>query len=231
MQGNEVHSVLKQIGATDLHHANSVTTSCTFLEQGGLLSRGYVDDHGLKQTPQPASDEIDKKFDIWHRIFVDHVDIHDRAGRKKAPNYYGPVLFVFSLDILLGLAPDTEILVTKKNPVHWCDGEPDGDRWFRSVDELAKSIRFGNFDKMLVIRTGSEKLDFPERRARILLDDPVRKLSSGGGAYAHAESRLKTAAASGKGQADIQRRKCRAGCVCVEKYATWSVPEVDLYFG
>jgi hypothetical protein len=230
MQGSEVYDVLKQIGATHLHHANSVITSCTFLEQGGLLSRGLVDDHGLKQTPQPSSDEIDKKFGIWHSIFVDHVDIHDRAGRKKGPNYYGPVLFVFGLDILAGLPAGTDIQVTKRNPVHWLDGEPVSDRYFQSVDELAKSIRFGNFDKMLVIQTPSEKLDFTNRRAHISLDNPVRQLSSGENAYAHAQSRLNAAAAVGGIAVSIQQRACPNGCVCVKKYAADSTEKFESCF-
>ena len=82
MQAAEVYAVLRQIGVTQLHHANTVTTSCTFLEQGGLASRGFVEDRHLSQTAQPASDEIDKRYGIWHDVFLDHVDIHYRAGLK-----------------------------------------------------------------------------------------------------------------------------------------------------
>jgi hypothetical protein len=50
MQGADVYGVLKPMGATLLHHANSVTTSTTFLEQGGLvvLQRWKV---GLEFSP------------------------------------------------------------------------------------------------------------------------------------------------------------------------------------
>ena len=230
MQGCDVYNVLKKIGATHLHHANSVTTSCTFLEQRGLLSRGFVEDHGLNQTAQ-SSDETDKKYGIWHRIFVDHVDIHDRAGRKKGPNYYGPVLFVFGLEILLGLPASTETLVTKMNPVHWRDNQSESDRYFQSAEELSKSIRFGNFDKMLVIQTPSGKLDFPQREARIILDDPKRQVSPGKDACSHAAEQLNAAAAIGKIKASIERRECQSGCICLQKYATWSVQDMNLYFG
>ena len=50
------------------YHANTVRTSCTFIEQNGLMSRGYVEYKGLTQTPQ-TSDEVDKKFDVWNDIF------------------------------------------------------------------------------------------------------------------------------------------------------------------
>jgi len=224
-----VYAVLKQIQATHLHHANTVTTSCTFLEQGGLLSRGFVEDCGLKQTEQ-SSDRIDKRYGIWHRIFLDHVDIHDRGGRKKGPNQYGPTLFVFELDVLLGLPEDTEIQVTKRNPVHWYDDQPDGERWFQSAEELAKSIRFGDFDKMLVLQIPSGKLDFPNGRARIILDDPQRKVSSGEDAYTHAANRLKKAATVGRVHASIERRACDSACICVKKYSGFNLQLLDSQF-
>ena len=40
MNPREVYDVLIKIGARTLHHANTITTSCTFLESGALLSRG-----------------------------------------------------------------------------------------------------------------------------------------------------------------------------------------------
>lgn len=109
MQGGHVYSMLKDIGATHLHHANSVTTSSIFLEYGALASCGFVEYYKIAQTQQP-SDEIDKKYGIWHCIFVDHVDIHARAGRKKGPNQYGPVVFVLDLDVLLRLPEGSKVL-------------------------------------------------------------------------------------------------------------------------
>lgn len=117
MKPSDVYEVLKGIGASRLHHANTVTTSCTFLEHGGLLSRGYVESHHLEQTYQP-SDDIDQKYGIWDRVFVDHVDIRYRAGRVKGPNQYGPVLFELPLDILLNLPTASDVLVTKMNPIY-----------------------------------------------------------------------------------------------------------------
>ena len=109
MQGKDVYNILKKIGAKQLHHANTVRTSCTFLEHGALLSRGFVEDKGLKQTSQ-YTDALDKKYKIWHRVFLDHVDIHARGGRRKGFNQYGPVLFVFDLGILIDLPNDTDVL-------------------------------------------------------------------------------------------------------------------------
>ena len=230
MKGTDVYNVLKAIGASSLHHANSLVTSCTFLEHGGLLSRGYVEDHALEQTPQ-GSDEIDKKYGIWHSFFVDHVDIHARGCRKKGPNQYGPVLFQFPLSILLGLPKDTEVLVTRSNPVHWWDSQADKDRYFQTPDELAAHISFGDFDKMLVIQTPSGKLNFPSRRVAIILDNPERKLSSGKDAYTHAGKRLTAAAAVGRVEAFIQERTCQYGCVCPEKYRDMTPETLEFWFG
>lgn len=224
MRGPDVFSVLRDIGAKHLYHANSVTTSSTFLENGGLLSRGFVEDHGLQQTAQ-SSDESDKKNEIWHDIFLDHVDIHHRALEK---NLYGPVLFQFDLSVLLGLRSATQVRVTKKNPIYWDDTHPDSELWFQTKDELAEHIQFGDFGKMLVIKTQSEKLDFPNKQAMIILDDPRRKLSSGEDAYTHAEMRLKSTISPVK--ASIGRRKCQPSCTCTREYAEDADEIIGLYF-
>lgn len=229
MQATAVYDVLNSIGATTLHHANSVTTSCTFLELGGLASREHVEVRGLGQTAQ-YSDALDKKHGIWNFVFVDHVDIHHRAGRVKGPNQYGPVLFLLDLEVLRGLPQGAEVFVTRKNPVRWVDGEPATERWFQSPEELAANISPGDFDKMLVIQTPSGKLDFPNHHVRIMLDDPQRQVTIGQDAYVFAEGRLQAAAAVGGVQIVTERHGCRYDCACVAKYAAWSAQKIDLYF-
>jgi hypothetical protein len=230
MQGREVYDVLKNIKVVHLHHANSVITSCTFLEQGGMLSREFVERHGLLQTAQP-SDDVDKKYGVWDRIFLDHVDIHARGGRARGANYYGPVLFVFDLEILLGQPAGTEILVAKENPVDWKENQPNSERWFETVEELSQSLHFGDFKKMLMIKTPQGRLDFPNRAANIILDDPQQKLSSGEDAYTHAANRLNAAAAVGHINAAIAPRVCQQGCLCLKKYAARGVQYMDTFFG
>lgn len=229
MQGSDVYSILRSIRAEKLYHANSVTTSCTFLKQGGLVSRSFVENHNLSQTRQ-GSDLIDKKYGIWDRIFVDHVNIHYRAGRKKGPNQYGPVLFIFDLDVLRGLLKDSEVFVTKMNPIYWRENQSNKERWFESVEELSINIGFGDFGKMLIIQTPSGKLVFPSRRAEILLDDPRRQISSGEDAYAYAKNQLNSAAVAGRIEASIEPHVCCSGCICVEKYAKYSAGDIDFWF-
>jgi hypothetical protein len=230
LQGSDVYEILKRIGVTHLHHANSVITSCTYLEQGGIVSRGFAEDHGLQQSAQPT-DELDRKYGIWHTIFVPHVDIHDRQGQTKAPNLFGPVLFVLDLDVLLRLPPGAEIRVTKRSPAYWYDAEPDSARWFQDAAEAAQNLSADEIHQMPAIQIPSGKLDFPNRRARIILDDPQRQLQSGVNAYTHAEDRLREAAGQGKVEVSIEPRICQAGCMCASKYAAWSTPVVDFYFG
>jgi hypothetical protein len=224
----ELIDVLRGIGATGLYHANSVTTSSTFLEQGGLLSRKFVEDRGLNQTAQ-YSDSNDKKLGIWNSIFIDHVDIHYWAGRVKGPNQYGPALFRLEFDFLLGLPDDSTFCVTKKNPDSW-DVMRNNERWFSTLDELAQNIKPGEFGQMLVIRTPSGKIQFPNSHGQIRLDDPQRHLSSGEDAYAHAYKRLESAAAAGQVRVAIEPRNCKSACICVQNYAKYPDPKFDKYF-
>ena len=230
MQASEIYEILKRIGVRHLHHANSVITSCTYLEQGGIVSRGFAEDHGLQQSAQP-SDELDRKYRIWHTIFLPHVDIHDRQGQTKAPNLFGPVLFVLDVDILLRLPPGSEVRVTKRSPAYWFDNEPDSARWCQHVEEVAQNLSPDEIHKMIAIQIPTGKLDFPNRRTRIILDDPQRQLQSGVNAYTHAEARLREAAAQGKVEVSIECRKCPLGCICPSKYAAWSTSVLDFYFG
>lgn len=229
MDGRDVYDVLRGIGAETLQHANTVTTSCTFLEHGALLSREYVEQHGLAQTSQ-ESDAIDKRYNIWDCVFVDHVNIHYRGGRRKGPNMYGPVLFQFNTDLLLSLPDGSDVHVTKMNPVHWTSRQRDEERWFGDAAELSRSLNFGDFDKMIVIRTPGRKIDFPSQPVRIALDNPHRTLMNGTDAYQHAEQRLRNAARLGGVGLSIQTHECRPGCICLERYAQYEQQFFDTRF-
>jgi hypothetical protein len=229
MKPAEIYSVLKGINASGLYHANTVPTSCSFLEQGGLLSRAYVEKKQLTQTTQP-SDAIDKKYGIWDRIFLDHVNIHYRAGAKKGPNQYGPVLFVLDLDVLLKLPSTTDLFVTKQNPIHWHDGEDTAARFYLTVDELSQNLSFGNFDKMLVIKTPTGRLDFPDKKVQIFLDNPQRTMASGEDAYSHAEKRLKAAARKGIVTISIRPHECSVNGICVRRYTRYDGAFFDSQF-
>ncbi|PSU69824.1 hypothetical protein C9J22_13175 [Photobacterium phosphoreum] len=158
--------LLIEKGVTHLHHANTVATSITFIENNGLLSRGDVADNGLFQTEQ-ASDEDDIRFDVWGDVFVDTVDLHGLFPRQ---NLYGPVLFKFNLEFLLN--DDLHIWVTKNNPMFWTDNLTEEDKYFQSVDELKK--RWYQFDtqrKMVTIRKSKKPILF-QYLEEIIIDNP-----------------------------------------------------------
>jgi hypothetical protein len=229
MNPKEVHDVLSNVGARYLHHANTVATSCTFLEHGALLSRAYVEEHNLVQTVQ-GSDTLDKRYGIWDAVFLDHVDIHLRGGRTKGPNQYGPVLFVFELNVLLSLPQNADVRVTRRNPVHWRDGQEDRDRWYQTAAELSQDISFGDFDKMLVIFHTNGRFELTTTACRVMLDNPNRRLRDGADAFEHAVTRLITAAEVGGVHATITNHQCREDCICQKKYAEYSEGHLESRF-
>lgn len=228
MNPKDVHRVLASIGANYLYHANSVSTSCTFLDNGALLSRGFVEDNGLVQTPQ-ASDAGDKEYGIWHYVFLDHVDIHYRGGRTRGPNVYGPVLVKLDYNILLRLPAESEVFVTQCNPVYW-SSLTEQERWFEDAEELSKNISQGDFNKMLVIKTPLAKLDLAGLDVEIFIDDPQRNLSNGTVAYNHAYQRVNAAASAGGLNYSINPHACRGNCSCIAKYADLEDPNFDSRF-
>jgi hypothetical protein len=214
MNNTDVLRVLREHGANDFFHANSVLTSCTFLEAAALLSRQYVETHGLKQTPQ-TSDTLDKKYGIWNDIFLDTVDIHDRARRK---NHYGPVLFVLNAEsVLEDKSLEGTLRITRENPVHWSDDQKPEDRYFETVDEFAKSFSYGDFGKHFTFRTKDGKLSLANHLEYIIMDDPKDSLGDPD-TYEAARDSLKAAAKRGKMPITIRKRECRPACQCLENY-------------
>lgn len=228
MQSRDIYKVLYHKGVRSLHHANTVTTSCTFLQQQGLVSRNYSEKKGLPQTPQ-YSDPDDKRYGIWNDIFTDGVDIHYRA---RQCNQYGPVLFVLPIGILLSLPVETEVMVMKKNPVNWVKDESEKERYFADADELQKDYSYGDFGKHIVFRTPSGVLPFESTPVSIVLDNPKGKLTNGVDAFLSAKRKLHTAANSVRISIDITERECREGCKCLSGHsASYASPcDLDLLF-
>jgi hypothetical protein len=214
MSPNDVHDVLVQKHIQHLYHANSVTTSCSFLKSGAFLSRKAVEDQGMAQTPQ-YTDNIDRQYGIWSCVFFDHVDIHYRA--RKANNY-GPVTFRLSVTELLRLPSGTSIQVTRCNPVHWWRAVNESERYFASPEELHSSLKFGDFDKMLVISAPQDRVAFMEPKVSVILDDPQVKIPEGVSAYTHAVESLGRAAREGGVTLEVIHRQCQSACKCVAAY-------------
>ncbi len=222
LTGADVHQVLAQHGIAHLHHANTVTTSCAFLRLKGLASRKRVEDAGLPQTAQ-FTDPVDKKYGIYNDIFTDGVDIHKRAGRKKGPNQYGPVLFRLPVAVLLNLPAGAEVMVARLNPSKWSPMDAPDARFFQDEEQLRTGYKKGEFDQHIIIRTPTGILPFSDQPVDILVDDPQLSLPDGTNAHVAASNRLKAAAVAGGVEIRWTTRECGPGCVCLEKYRTWDL--------
>ena len=127
----ELYDLLVSKGVKFLYHANTVSTAITFIENGALLSREYVEKNELTQTSQ-KSDEKDKKVDVWDHVFLDGFDLHDKYNRA---NKYGPVLFFMNLELLLDAAVN-EVFITKSNPYYWTDQTPIENKFYSAIEEV-----------------------------------------------------------------------------------------------
>lgn len=203
-----VFEVLSEKEVTHLHHANSVATACQFIRSRSLLSRGNVERLGLSQTPQ-ESDKADRRYSIWFDVFVDSVDIHSRAS---CANVYGPVLFVFDINIINNNGTG-RIWVTKENPTKW-EGKPDKDRWFQGKKDLQENFAKGRFDQMIVLRHCGGELPFGKYLKKIILDDPEKTTTEGVDFYSMSVGALRLAMQDAGVDVPIQRRQCHEECKC-----------------
>lgn len=214
-----VFEVLSDKGVTALHHANSVATACQFIRARSLMSRGTVERLGLTQTRQ-SSDDLDKRYSVWFDVFLDSVDIHRRASRA---NVYGPVLFVFSIDVI-SQNRTGRIWVTKSNPVTW-SGKSSSEKWFQHRADLETNFVRGRFDQMTVLRHCGGSLPFGTHLKKVVLDDPKRQTDDDVDFYSMAVGALRLAMQDASLDVPIQRRSCRPQCVC-EDY--WGEDEARL---
>ena len=168
MTNSEIKQILVGKQINNLYHSNTVETSITFLRHGGLLSRGAVEQNGLNQTPQ-KSDKIDKQLGIYNDIFFDSVDIHERAHRI---NSYGPILFVYSINLIDEL-PEGVIGITKDNPIRWRPEMTEDEKYFATSSELSMEYHKGTFKQHFTIRNWNTPLPFTYLN-KIIIDNPKR---------------------------------------------------------
>lgn len=140
LDGKALVEFLKERGFSTLCHVNTAATALTFLKNGGLLSRKYVEEHPTMcfQTSQD-SDRLDRIFGIFNNIFFDAEDIWNHCGMRYC--YYGPITFYYDVKIL---SKFSNIYVSKENPVHW-NSRCLSDNCFIGIDELKCSILNSNY--------------------------------------------------------------------------------------
>ena len=213
MTNQSIKRILCEKGVTHLYHANTVATACTFIENNGLLSRGTIEDMGLYQTSQ-VSDEIDKEYDVFYDIFFDSVDIHQRS---RNVNSYGPIVFVYSIDVL-DILPDDCVRITRDNPIYWNSSMKDEDRYFSSDEELRLSYQCGRFCQHLVLRHQIEPLSFGYLE-KIIIDDPAEEDNK---FFDAAHYRLEYLLKKNYLDAPLEVRKCSSDCGCKNQYSLYS---------
>lgn len=212
MTNEEIKQVLIDKGVSHLYHANTVGTAATFLQNGGLISRGDVEDRGLYQTRQ-VTDESDKGFEIYYDIFFDSVDIHERANNL---NNYGPVTFVYSLDLIDKL-PRNSIKITKTNPIYWSRSMSEEEKYFTELDELERNYKKGDFGQHLTIVDQHYPLPFTHLK-KIILDNPHFTASKNIDLFNNAKKYIPELMKYNGVAAAFTIRKCATSCNCRSKY-------------
>lgn len=225
INSSDFFNFLIEKGVTHLHHANTVTTSCTFLRKQQLIARGCMERDGENQTAQ-ASDDNDKAQGVYFDLFLDSVDIHDRARKR---NVYGPVMFKISVEKLLAmnLAP---VWITKSNPMYWKEQTTQLEKWFQSLDEIKSEFVVGRFNQMVVLRHVGGVLNLNECLEEIVIDDPniMKKsydlfvLSVGAIMLARSASKIPL-------KAKVAKRQCADGCKCLAEYESMGKDALELF--
>ena len=224
LPAKESLAILKEKGVTHLHHANSVVTACSFIRFNALLSRGEMERRGLPQSSQ-LSDATDRSLGVYHDIFLDTVDIHNRASKR---NIYGTVLFRIGLDSILehDFPP---IWITRSNPMGWKSSTKHADRWFQSTADLKKDFVKGRFDQMIVFRHVGGFLSLTKLLEDVMVDDPQLKV----GDFSYFDlsvGALQLARSYSKAfKAKIVRRECGAKCKCRTEYASNTNATKDMF--
>ena len=217
----ELYQFLLQKGIKYLYHANTVTTACTFIEQGGLLSRGSVQRRGLKQTSQ-SSDALDKRYNVWDDIFLDVFDLHGYFPRQ---NLYGPVCFKLKIELLLD--PNLPAVgITNDNPQYWYTDD-DNINYVRTVKQYADEFE-RNYEentiqqKMLTIRSNDYLLPFKDYLIQIILDDPGKKAI-----YDAAYNTLVTALEKRDIDKSVLTKRQCGNCFCKKNYGEYEKERLD----
>lgn len=210
---SEIKQVLIDNEVEYLYHANTVATAITFLTQGGLLSRGAVEERDLFQTPQ-QTDELDKRVGVYYDIFFDSDDIHARA---KDLNSYGPVTFVYSIDILDTLK-DKTIRITKDNPIRWDESTPEEERYFTELISLRFEYKKGAFQQHLTICDMHTPLSFNPYLTKILIENPRINNTE---YFDKALNKIQKIMNERRIKAPLEIRQCPDDCKCHEKYQTF----------
>lgn len=218
----EIKQVLRDKGVTSLYHADTVATSLLYLESGGLLPGDAWEVSGV-MPPSRRRDAETRPLGRFHDVFFASCDEHDRVHRY---NLYGPVLYVYSLEVLDQLAGQ-EVLITREHPLRWA-GERGEELYFRSVQEMQEQFCAGDICQYVAVRNAHEPIGF-DCLQEIVLDDPNIENDN----FFRAFSKISKLKKQKGIEAPLTVRQCRK-CqkkFCRRSYGTLSEKEWEYYFG
>lgn len=170
LSAKALYAIFKEKGVENLYHANTVQTSLTFIDKRALLSRAYVANNGLIQTPQ-KSDNEDKVYNVWDDVFLDGIDLHNKYSRA---NKYGPILFVLKIDLLTSQYI-SEVLIPKNNPWYWKPNENWDDRYYSNIEDVKRDYLTGkSLDSriMFTFRSPETTIKLNKYLKHIIIDKP-----------------------------------------------------------
>lgn len=211
MNALDVKKVLLENEVEYLYHVNTVATSLSYINNGGLFSRGAAAELNLVQTPQ-TSDASDIELGVYFDIFFDSCDIHSRAKRI---NDYGPVTFVFGIDILDNYQ-NYEVKITKSNPIYWTNDMSEEEKYFCDIEELRENFQYGNFAQEITICCIEEAINF-EHLIEIIIEDPKIENTT---YFNNACKSINNALLCNDIDVPFVVRECSDKCTCTERYNT-----------
>jgi len=167
--GKDVFNLLEEEGIKYLHHANTSSTALSFLENGAILSRQYVEDNAETcwQTIQ-GTDELDKQLGIFNDVFFDVENLWECGPHM---NNYGPVVFKFSTKVL----KERVIGIMKDNPIR--GGE--GGLYFERLGEVKNACIYMNswqFSNHIVVKDAGGSIDLASLK-RVIFYSPNEPLA------------------------------------------------------
>lgn len=220
MTNAEIKNILMQHNVTNLFHANTVLTSLSFLKNQGLCSRQYIEDTPDSHQTGQYSDKTDKKLGVYNDIFFDSVDIHKRT---RGVNYYGPIMFVYSLDLLSAPEVDNTVRITRENPAKWATDRPltDEDKYFMTAFDLSYGFQKGAFKQHITLHD-VPKISF-QYLQEIHIDPLPEKYKK---IFENAYYTLRDAIYSAGLNTPLIIRNCDLECKCREKYMNLSEYEI-----
>ncbi|WP_290243266.1 hypothetical protein [Pedobacter aquatilis] len=179
ISSKSLYKILKEKGVEHLFHANTVATSITLIKAKSLISRYQVEKDNLSQSFQ-RSDEKDKKYDVWDHIYLDGTDHHKKYSQS---NFYGPVLFIFDLELLASPSfPKVHIMRT--NPHFWTDNTTEDEKFYNNIDDVNENYltKTGNDAQiMFTFRHRGYDLKLNKYLHAIGIDEPkiILKMNTG----------------------------------------------------